>query len=131
MNRLDYVNNLLKNDDLSDYIKEIEHDTLISPPDELKDKILKTCYGSDYNTNSNKAKIINYNFIFLNVFKVTCFSLIISLSTHLLVKLSFASNSSYNQTIAEEKITYKISDTMNSAFKNFSNFMLNYNLKGE
>ena len=45
MNRLEYVNKLLEKDDLTQYIKNIEENSSISPPKDLKEKILAKCYG--------------------------------------------------------------------------------------
>ncbi len=133
MNKLEYVNKLLESDDISSYIETIEKNTSISPPKDLKDKILNKCYNSvATNENINKQKNTSiFKLSFTDVMKVACFALIITLCTELFMNATYASTKENNTQLKSKNTIYKISDKIDNAMKSFSNFMLNYDLKGE
>ena len=127
MNKLDYVNKLLEKEDFSDYINALENNDLISPPSDLKEKILNTCYNNTEDTYINSK----YKLDFINVLKVACFSLIITLCTELFMNATYASTKKNKEQIRIQATNCSIKKNIDSTMKNFSNFMLSYNLKGE
>lgn len=131
MNKLEYANNLLKKDDLSDYINQIEDDNLISPPADLKDKILKRCYNYSVDSKDNNVKKTKAKIKLIDVIKVACFSLIITLCTEIFMNATYASTKSNVKQNRTQKAIYKISDKLDDLSKEFSDYMLNFNLKGE
>ena len=129
MNKLEYVNKLLETDDLSNYINKIENDNSISPPNNLKDKILINCYNS---ITCNKQKTINYKKIaFLDIMKVACFALIITLCTELFMNATYASTKTNDVHLKNNDKIYELCDKVNNVMTEFSDFMLSSNLKGE
>lgn len=130
MNRLDYVNKLLESDDLCEYIKSIEKSSSVSPPKDLKQKILNKCYN--FNDITNNQTISNsFKYSLADIIKVACFALIITLGTELFMGSSYASTKSANTQMKNKQIVYKISDKIDCAMENLSGFMLNNNLKGD
>lgn len=128
MNKLDYVNKLLESDNISDYIKNIEKNDSISPPSNLKNKILSKCYNYSNNTkvSYNKRKIT-----FIDIIKVACFALVITLCTELFMNATYASTKVNNKQFKNNDTIYNICNKINNIMSDFSNFMLSSNLKGE
>ncbi|MDD4375635.1 MAG: hypothetical protein PHR25_02530 [Clostridia bacterium] len=134
MDKLKYIDNLLKLDDskFNNYIKYLEKSNLQSPPEDLKDKILKKCNPiKSYKYINIKTKQKS----FLDFIKIACFVLLITTFTDLLVGSTYASNKE-NQKKPEfiEKLS-KRHDCFNNDLKdfmhNFKGFMMNNNLKGD
>lgn len=130
MNKLDYVNKLLDADDISDYINKIEKDNSISPPSDLKDKILKTCYSSTINTKT-EAKATKRKISFIDVIKVACFALVITLCTELFMSATYASTKETNSKTKNNDAIHKVYNKIDNVMSDFSEFMLNSDLKGE
>lgn len=132
MNKLEYVNKLIKKNDLSDYINQIEENNLISPSDDLKDKILQKCYNyAELNTNSRHTQNSKQNLRFIDFIKVACFVLIITLCTELFMNATYASTKINSNKPNTQKAIYKISDKLDDLSKELSDYILSYNLKGE
>ena len=134
MNKLEYVNNLLEKEDLTEYIQNIEKNSSVSPNKDLKEKILAKCYNSEIENLSkeNKKQIYKFNLSFYDILKVACFTFVITLCTELFMNSSYASLDKENNVQTKNNITiYKITEKLDTAINKFSDFMLDNNLKGE
>jgi len=127
LNKLDYVNKLLDADNISDYIHEIENNNLISPPSDLKDKIIAKCY---YNK-SKEIKVTKRKIALIDIIKVACFALIITLCTELFMNATYASTKTNDNNLKRNEAIDKIKNKINNIMSEFSDFMLTSDLKGE
>lgn len=125
MSKLKYVNKLLQQNDLTDYIKSIEENIQLSPSEELKERILKRCY--EYSACNKPQKALK----FIDIIKVACFVLIIIICTELFMTSSYATTKTSNIKTATEENFYKITIKLDELSNKFSNYILDYNLKGE
>lgn len=132
MNKLEYVNKLIEKENLSDYINQIEENMLISPPNDLKDKIIQKCYDyENLNKTDKHIKTSKYKFKFIDILKVACFALIITLCTEVFMNATYASTKANSNKPNTQKLIYKISDKLDNLSKELSDYILSYNLKGE
>lgn len=122
MNKIKYINNLLKEENLDDYILSIENSNISSPTD-LKEKILNKCYSS---VKASKRKIK-----FIDAIKVACFTLIITICTELCMNASYATTKDTNISLNTRENIYKITDKLDKITRKISDYILDFNLKGE
>lgn len=136
MNRLEYVNKLLEKDDLTQYIKDIEENSSISPPKDLKEEILAKCYGkankSENVLDEKENKVYKFSLSFSDILKVACFALVITLCTELFMSSTYATSTKEENVQIKNKIAiYKVTTKIDCAVSKFSDFMLDNNLKGD
>lgn len=130
MNKLDYVNKLLDADDISDYIHKIQNDNTISPPSNLKDKIIAKCYCT-LNNAKQQGKVTKRKITFIDIIKVACFAIVITLCTELFMNATYASTKANNHIQKDNDTIHKIRNKINNVMSEFSDFMLTSDLKGE
>lgn len=123
MNKIKHINNLLKEENLDYYIHSIENSN-ISPPADLKKKILNKCYSY------NDAKSYRSKIKFIDALKVACFTLIITICTELCMNASYEAKETNISLNTRENI-YKITDKLDKISRKISDYILDFNLKGE
>ena len=129
MNKIDYINILLEKDNLTDYIAKIENNTSIYPPEDLKQRILSTCYIN--NVTKKCTTRLNKKYKFTDIIKVACFTLIIAICTEAIIHADLNSSNTNEFKSTAEKIINTITFKLDELTKKFSNYMLDFDLKGE